>query len=426
MIMMRRLDHRWVSAVTSLFLVGLAARVCAPVDGAADPPYWDLVRKLGDVSFSTREHAEQQLLQIGLPAKLALERGMRDQDLEIRLAAQRILIRALQCDFDASVKAFVEGRENVSAERFPGWRKFRQRIDDDTSARHLYVEMIRAESALLTALEYDDPDLFKQFTDRLQRLTTNMGQAGVIRATVSGPALATWLFVGAELADQATDRERRQQLGTFTRWLLYGDAGALPAVIQTSRPALIRQLLAQWITSSMKGDDGTQAGNAMQLVLKYDLAEQGVKLAREVLEPSAGPDSAARIQVSAKPYAAIVLARFGTGDDARYLVPHLNDTHVFHTWSNPQLQPDPITIQVRDVMLALLLRMRGHSPEACGFGLLEPFPETLYRIWTYGFLNDRNRDETFARWRETAEGGGGTPEAPLPPGGQPRAGEVGE
>ena len=105
-----------------------------------------------------------------------------------------------------------------------------------------------------------------------------------------------------------------------------------------------------------------------------------------------------------KPYAAIVLGRFGSVDDAHYLVPHLDDARVFHTWSNPQLQPEPIMIQVRDVMLAMLLRMRGQTPEGCGFELLEPFPETIYQIWTFGFLKDHNRDVTFAKWREVAEG----------------------
>ena len=92
-----------------------------------------------------------------------------------------------------------------------------------------------------------------------------------------------------------------------------------------------------------------------------------------------------------------------------YLVPHLEDTRVFHTWSNPQLQQEPICIQVRDVILAMLLRLRGRSPEACGFELLEPFPETLYRIWTFGFLKDRDRDECLC---QVAGGGRGRAEPP--------------
>ena len=145
-------------------------------DEPADPPYLDLVRQLGAASFPTRERAEQRLLQIGIAAKPALLRGMRDEDLEVRLAAQRILIRIVQDDFDTCVAAFIQGSDNVPADRFPGWRRFRERVSDDRAARRLFTDMIRAESALLTALEHDDPTLLKQFAAKLQGLTDSMGQ----------------------------------------------------------------------------------------------------------------------------------------------------------------------------------------------------------------------------------------------------------
>lgn len=370
---------------------------------ADEPAHWQTVRQLGDASFATRQRAEQQLIDIGIPAREALMQGMRDEDLEVRLAAHRILIRILQEDFDSCVATFIQGSDKVSTERFPGWQRFRQRVADDAATRRLYVEMIRAESSLLTALEHDDPNLFKRFGERLKQLTASMEQANAPRPAVSAPALAAWLFVGVEIAEKGPTDERRQELGALTRWLLYGDPDRLQAVIQSSKTVHLKKLLALWIESSMKDGEGDQAPNAMQLVLKYDLAEPGVKLARQVLEKQAA-GNAAQNQPSTKPYAAIVLARFGGVEDARYLIPHLDDKRVFHTWSNPQLQQDPISIQVRDVVLAMLLRLRGKTPEACGFELLEPFPETVYRIWTYGFLNERLRDETFAKWRDVAVG----------------------
>ena len=202
--------------------------------------------------------------------------------------------------------------------------------------------MIRAESALLTALEHDDPALRKQFMAKLKGLSNSMGQPSEFRAPVSAPALAAWLFVGVEVWDRtAANAEHRQELGELTRWLLYGDADTLRNIFQSSKPALLKRLLGLWIESITKGDDSGQHAYAMQLVLKYDLQDPGVRLAREILEKSAAADAVA-IHPASKPYAAIVLARFGSVDDAHYLVPHLDDTRVFHTWSNPQLQQEPI------------------------------------------------------------------------------------
>lgn len=97
----------------------------------------------------------------------------------------------------------------------------------------------------------------------------------------------------------------------------------LQTILQSSKPALLKQLLALWTESIAKDDDGGQCAYAMQLVLKYDLQESGVRLAREALEKTTGA-GAVQNQAATKPYAAIVLARFGSEDDARYLVPHLD------------------------------------------------------------------------------------------------------
>jgi hypothetical protein len=173
--------------------------------------------------------------------------------------------------------------------------------------------------------------------------------------------------------------------------------------LQSPRAGLYRSLLVHWADAIAKDERGSQSAEALQLALKFDLRETGVQLARDVLAESGSAANALR-NAAGKPYAAIVLARFGDSHDAKFLVPHLDDARVFHTWSNPQLQQEPIRIQVRDVMLAMLLRMRKRDPAQCGFELLDPFPETLYRIWTFGFLRQQDREDVFARWRQLAIG----------------------
>lgn len=386
-------------------------------DEPIDPAYSELVRQLGAPEFTTRQAAEQKLLRVGAPAKAALLAGRRNEDMEIRLASQRILICLAQRACDALTESFLDGDNRVSLDRLPGWTRLRDRLGDRREVRQLYIRMFRAELELLQALERKDPELLDRWTTQLQTqetLAVPEPQGGM--GLPSGSSLCTLLFVGTEIADQSQDASRWQVLQPLSQFLLTRLDDQQTARLGLHEP-LVRQLLASWADAMGRGNDGVQGTHALLIALKFDLPELGCRLARTILQES-------RDYPSAKPYAAITLGRFGTVEDAKFLIPHLQDTRVFHTWSNPQLQKDPILIQVRDVMLAMLLRMRGRDPATCGFELLDPFPETLYRIWTFGFLQEPQRVAAFEKWRAVAEGTAPADEKPaaaappVPSGGQ--------
>ena len=82
--------------------------------------------------------------------------------------------------------------------------------------------------------------------------------------------------------------------------------------------------------------------------------------------------------------------------DAKHLEPHLGSTQVFHTWSNAQLKKEPIRIQVRDAVLAMLIRLHGEDPASYGFKLLQPDEKTIYKPYSLGFLEDADRDSALA------------------------------
>lgn len=366
-------------------------------DEPIDPVYSELVRQLGAPEFSTRQAAERKLLRVGSPAKSALLAGRRNEDMEIRLASQRLLICLAQRESEALTDSFLDGDNSVSLDRLPGWTRLRDRLGDRREVRQLYIKMFRAELELLQSLERKDPELLDNWTTHLQTqeaLAVPEHQGGL--GIPSGPSLYALLFVGGEIADQLQDASRWQALQSLSQFLLTRLDDQQAARLGLHEP-LIRQLMAVWAEAMVRNKDGSQTTYALLIALKFDLPELGCRLARTVLQEN-------RDNPNAKPYAAITLGRFGTVEDAKYLIPHLQDTRVFHTWSNPQLQKDPILIQVRDVMLAMLLRMRGRDPVTCGFELLDPFPETLYRIWTFGFLQESQRAAAFEKWRSVAEG----------------------
>jgi hypothetical protein len=391
--------------VLTVWIVVLAlVRSGAWGDELIDPAHSELVRQLGAPEFSKRQAAEQKLLRVGAPAKAALRAGRRDEDMEIRLASQRILICLAQRESDELTESFLDGDNSVSLDRFPGWPRLRDRLGDRREVRRLYIRMFRAELELLQSLERNDPELLDNWRTQLQTqesLATPEAHGGM--GMPSGSSLCALLFVGVEIADESQDAywESLQMLSQF---LLTRLDDQQMARLGMHEP-LIRQLLASWADALGQVKNRGQIMHGLLIALKFELPELGCRLARSALQEG-------HEHPNAKPYAAITLGRFGTVEDAQFLIPHLQDTRVFHTWSNPQLQKDPILIQVRDVMLAMLLRMRGRDPATCGFELLEPSPETLYHIWTFGFLQESQRVAAFEKWQPVAEGKASTEEKP--------------
>ena len=290
----------------------------------------------------------------------------------------------------------------------PGWDLFQQQVGDSDLSRRLFTEMMRAESSLLTAFDQGDADLPKQMLGRLLNLSQNNSLARNGSAPqLSRASLATMLFTVAQFEAPPDSMQAQQLNGQLTARLfsLLISTQTMQIFLQESYSPLIKRLLVRWVDTLGKRTDGSHAYFGMQLALKYELKESGVRIARDVLLQKSSSYS------SSKPYAAILIARFGGLEDARYLEPHLNDTQVFHTWSNAQLKKEPIRIQVRDVMLAMLIRLHGQKPEDFGYKLLEPFPETLYRIWTFGFLEDEERDAAFEKGRELVSSAAAPPAA---------------
>jgi hypothetical protein len=365
-------------------------------------PATQWVRQLGASSYTDRDVATRKLLELGLEAKPALMRGMQDEDLEIRLGSHRVLLQLMQQDFDARIIAFLNATDADDLPEVPGWDIFRQRVDGGRAARELYAEMLRAESDLLTMLDKDRETLEQACGDRMNALTTlthlNISGTG---SAISEASLAALLFTAAEVS-----KRPRAAAGSQTLLPLTGRLYSVllqPAVRESLRrhaqATVLRKLLIGWLDGLVNGPETYGQMYAAQLVLQYDLKEEGPKVARTLL---ANPGS----NSSTIPYAAIALARFGTAQDIQYLLPHLEATQVFHTWSNPQLKKEPIRIQVRDAVLAMAIRLHGEDPAAYGYKLLEADEKTVYRIYTLGFLEDAERDAAFAKWKSRHESAG--------------------
>ncbi|MFW6169606.1 MAG: hypothetical protein ACODAD_03885 [Planctomycetota bacterium] len=379
----RHLIFQMVFSAVSLAWGGLAG---VSVGGEpVEPAHMSWVRQLGASSYANRHRAANKLLEIGIEAKPALMRGIREQDdLEVRLEAHRLLVRILQNRFDARLVAFLNDEDFQGASEFPGWRRFREKLGDSRLTRCLYADMLRAENDLLGALSQDGGSLDKHLTERFQSLP---------HGAVSEATLATLLFLATQPGQERTEADQLLAASHLYSILRRGDIKEV--LLQGEYALQLKQLLVGWIEGA---GESRQQGNLVRLALEYDLDREGVGIARKILND---PDANSTIV----PYAAIMLGRFGTKKDVKHLRPHLNTTKVFHTWSNRQLKKEPIRIQVRDAVLAMIIRLHDEDPAAYGFKLLKSDDKTLYKIYTLGFLGESQRDAAIAKWNARSKAG---------------------
>ncbi|MEK6236513.1 MAG: hypothetical protein N2C14_17540, partial [Planctomycetales bacterium] len=135
-----------------LALLVLAALLVLSSSSGADPRPREqatrlLVLQLGHDSFAAREEAAEQLAQLGLSAKDALQLGREHDDAEIRSRSRRIWELVQQRDFQHRLQSFLHDEEDGRG--FPGWKRFRDAIGSGAESRTLFAEMLKAESHLL-------------------------------------------------------------------------------------------------------------------------------------------------------------------------------------------------------------------------------------------------------------------------------------
>jgi hypothetical protein len=199
--------------------------------------------------------------------------------------------------------------------------------------------------------------------------------------------VAALLLIGSDGA-VAEDSPSLGQMFT-----LLSQPATAPSIAGGTHAPILRALLERWVTAA--NSIGSSYG--MMLALKYDLKEAALLHAKKLI--GQGTSSPSMLQ-----YAMIAIGKFGGKEDIPLLMPLLKNKTVCHRWSNPQLKKDgPIKIEIRDTALVILLRMTGKDPSEFGFNLLRENPDTLYHLYTFGFVDEKQREAAHARWAELSE-----------------------
>ena len=136
----------------------LAALAAAP---AAEPVPVDpkvkaaeLVRKLGDPAFRIREGAAKALLELGMAARDALEKGRSDPDAEISDRCRKLLPQILERDLADRVQAFLKAKDDKLPDDLPGVRRWAKIVGTDAAAKEAYSEVVKGNAKLLHDVEF--------------------------------------------------------------------------------------------------------------------------------------------------------------------------------------------------------------------------------------------------------------------------------
>jgi hypothetical protein len=333
-----------------------------------------LVEQLGAEEFSVRERATGRLIEMGLAAKQAVEAGRTHPDREIRYRCERIFQIVGELDFQRRLTAFTSGRSDGSD--LPGWRQFRDRYGDDGETRGLFVEMQKAESELLQAIENGPQGVGRVAESRTTQLQLLQRRAG--EATSLG-SIASLLFaaVGEEV-----------NLGLQPSFALV-NLCSQPSFIQgMSDPAknkTLRKMLSEWITQSQ----GAVAQQSMFLAMRHDMKEGLIPATRILQNPGEQP--------FVRQTALMTVAKLGDASHAHLLEPALTDTTRIssHRINNVQYET-----QLRDVALAALLFLKKQDPKQFGFDRIQFNESNVFNYGTVGFENEDQRKQAFAKYDE--------------------------
>jgi hypothetical protein len=333
-----------------------------------------LVEQLGAEEFALRERATTRLIEMGLAAKNAVEAGRTHPDREIRYRCERIFQLVGELDFQRRLTAFMSGRSDGLD--LPAWRRFRSLYGDDGETRSLFVEMQKAESELLQAVESGPQGVARVAETRTIQLQQSQRRDG---ETTSLGSVTALLF--ASVGDNVN-------LGLQTSYTLVNLCGQPSFVEGMNDPAkskILRKMLSQWIQRG----EGAVAQQTMFLAMRYDMKE-GLIPATRILR-NAGE------QPFIRQTALMTVAKLGDASHAGLLESALEDaTRISsHRIDNVQYET-----QLRDVALAAILFLKKQDPKKFGFERIQLNESNVFIFGTVGFENEDKRKQAFAKYQE--------------------------
>lgn len=350
----------------------------------------EIVMRLGDDDFSTRESASRSLVQIGLPAIGPLETVQQHPDRELRFRARRTLDVLKSMDFRRRLEAFSKDQDGTDGYGLPGWNIFAKEIGTESNARSLFVKMQKAERDTLRVLEQKNPNLIGETL--FHRLTE------IENASLASPRGLAFESIAAILFMNIVDQRLQAEQGPHSNndfvsksifSLCYQESFRTVMSSGPYRP-IARTMVGQWIL----GTDDKNASQAIYMAMEYDL-DEGLHVARELIERG-------EVAADVKQFAVQALAKLGDDSDIEHLETALKDRTTISTRS---VRDIVYTTQICDLALAALVHLTKQKYHEFGLDHIRPSETMVFSTASVGFASHEDREASIRKWRESRNRG---------------------
>ncbi len=345
-----------------------------------------LIRQLGHSSFAMRQRASKQLVEIGIAGQPLLNAALADEDAEVRNRSAQVLTQIVEADFRARLEAFANDPLGKQEHSLPSWNRFRETFGQEKLPRDLFVDMQRAEPALLEALEASTKLAGELLVMRMQSIlqTIQWPQLnGGSPATVPLGTVCALLFVSSTDGVTISDQDAIQLFN------LIHQASFQSSLRTTANAPMLKKLLGMWI---LHNSGPSIAYMNLQLAFNFDLKE-GLDLAVKMIGNDGGG------QPFMRQYVILAIARFGNHEHIPLIEPLLKDA----TPCMPQQNPDPKQSQIRDVALAVLVKLSGQELKDYGLEHIQTNPQTVFQPGTVTFNDPAKREAALKKWKEWSQ-----------------------
>jgi hypothetical protein len=357
-------------------------------DSAKQPSNLDaLIRRLGDDDFHVREKATRELLRIGSPARAALQRAFDHPDLEIRQRCRRLLPAIVEADRQAKIAAFLADKDGKLKVDLPGWSRYRKIVGDDEAARRFFADLHKANGEFLAEAEgkRDKAGLLcARYCRHLLQQQQRLLQGGIGFRPIAIEEIAPLLLIAAD-AKVKIPIENRWQFASLLQ------QQNLRSELKARRVTPSKKIALAWMERQAEDEFTAQlvygAINDLKLKEGLDIALKAVR--------------GQKLKGSALGHALVTIGLLGDRKHLPLIEPHLDDAAqicgfaIGGAGGNVNGQT-----QVRDVALAMLVRLTKQSEKDYGFAVAKINQPFLMNQANYlGFSTEKERDAALAKWK---------------------------
>jgi outer membrane protein assembly factor BamB len=366
-----------------------------PASGAPAEAHAALVKQLADNSYEKRHEAAVQLAAQGLAAQKAIQAGLRDPDVEVRRCCRRLLVQVLEADFSRRLDELLADNEGKKEHALPCWKRYAEVFGKDKEARQAFVDMQRAETALMESAEVGDELATQILRLRWQQVFQWMfGNQGQPNQQPGFGSLAALLFVSVDMEVKVPPELANNNMCVN----VFHQGAFQQALNDSARKAMARKLLGRWIRQPTGQQFVIQK---LQLAMQYQVKE-ALGIAVDLLKSNAANNA------QMMGYGIEAVARLGGKPYGAMLVPLLKDNrecmrHIMMVNNKQEIR----SVEVRDVALAWLIELTGQDhaqydmPEVKQwFENLRRFPQNMFNFFNMGFQDASKREVALKKLQE--------------------------